>query len=397
MRTLGEGARRGSAAQQPACKAPGAAAATADGPGQDLRPGLLPAVVTSVGVPRSPRTSALHASSLQTGMRRMPLGDSGPADEYSDPGGLEFEFPKFQDRCVWNFVFGSSLETSVWAYFCVLTEQQISTVEEASAPARNLLLCSPGSSEGRGKFPLQNCTGLSCCSEERRDYGEEGTCNIAPKTKSYVHGHFLKSVKDLAARSSPIAPLQHGQKPIGHAVKSVNASTRGCPCPTGSCGGTHACPGQDSGTCILVGKTWGEALLLAAGGCFDRQKKGNGTDSSPCTASTGLACPRGLKTWLKGKRRFPITARSPDLLFAWKLLQGAQGRRRKQANKQAPAAPNPPKSLVSTEQSGSPPAASSWHRLRLCSRAPDPSCAEGTHRSSGRKGHYYGFPSVSTK
>lgn len=146
----------------------------------------------------------------------------------------------------------------MWAYFCVLTKQQISTAEEASAPARNLLLCSPGSSEGHGKFPLQNHTGLSCCSEKRRDYGEEGTCNIAPKTKSYVHGRFLKSVKELAAWSSPIAPLQHGQKPIRHAVKSVNASTRGCPCPTGSSGGTHTCPGQDSGICILVGKTWGE-------------------------------------------------------------------------------------------------------------------------------------------
>lgn len=170
----------------------------------------------------------------------------------------------------------------MWAYFCVLTEQQISTVEEASAPARNLLLCSPGSSEGRGKFPLQNCTGLSCCSEERRDYGEEGTCNIAPKTKSYVHGHFLKSVKDLAARSSPIAPLQHGQKPIGHAVKSVNASTRGCPCPTGSCGGTHACPGQDSGTCILVGKTWGEV------GADNRTATSFGPGGHP----NAVGCPR---------------------------------------------------------------------------------------------------------
>lgn len=45
--------------------------------GHDLRPGLLPAVVTSVGVPRSPRTGALHASSLQTGMRRMLLGGEG--------------------------------------------------------------------------------------------------------------------------------------------------------------------------------------------------------------------------------------------------------------------------------------------------------------------------------
>lgn len=37
MRKLGEGARRGSVAQQPACEAPGAAAATAEGPGARSR------------------------------------------------------------------------------------------------------------------------------------------------------------------------------------------------------------------------------------------------------------------------------------------------------------------------------------------------------------------------
>ena len=39
-------------------------------------------------------------------------------------GGLDLEFPKIQDCCVWNFVIGSSLEAPIWIYFCVPHREQ---------------------------------------------------------------------------------------------------------------------------------------------------------------------------------------------------------------------------------------------------------------------------------
>lgn len=139
----------------------------------------------------------------------------------------------------------------------------VSTAEKACQLVRNLLLCIPRNSKSHGKFQRRTAQFWVTSGKKRRDCGEEGACNNnSSKVMPYIHWLLQKSDSLEQLHRSLAVREEHGQKSSRCILKSVKASTRGCPCLTHSGDLLHACPVPELPV-AWQGTMWGTALQSA--------------------------------------------------------------------------------------------------------------------------------------